>query len=252
MSNNNGGLVYEEESDNQRKIFVEIKPDTKLVRKCIGEESERLIAQSNNNEILPKGFRVRTLEMGENKGKEVAEEMYNSIPNVQLLKVSSEEVFGQRKMQLLFNNMQDDSPDVQVQCTLINDRNSVNGYASNFIDKMPNIKIGTSMTVRIKKYTNKDTGKEKRYIEITQNNKIIQSAFWDYDKNKPKGGKPSATLKEKKIMGEMKEVWDYTKVAEFQLDLFQKFSQDVETYWDNSEKPKSKKLVEEVEEEIPF
>ena len=252
MNNNNGGLVYEEESNNQRTIYVEIKPDTKLVRKCIGEEAERLIAQSKNGEILPKGFRVRILEMGENKGKEVAEEMYNSIPNVQLLKVSSEVVFGKTQMQLLFNNMQEDSPDVQVQCTLINDRNSVNGYASNFIDKMPNIKIGTSMTVRIKKYTNKDTGKDKGYIEITQNNKVIQSAFWDYDKNKPKGGKPSATLKEVKLLGETKETWDYTKVAEFQLDLFQKFSKNVEEYWDDSKQPESKKLVEEVEEEIPF
>ena len=182
MIENYGGLSYKGSENNGNTIYVEIKPDSLLVRRLQDNDAEQVFNQKNNG-TLDREFRVRELEMGPNKGQQVAEQIFDEISNVQLIKAESEEKFNQRRMVLVFNNMQDDSPNIQVQCTLINDYNSVNGYASSFIDRIPNITIGTPMTIKTWMMTDKKTGKVRRGITILQNNEKVQSAYYDYLNN---------------------------------------------------------------------
>ena len=247
MIENYGGLSYKGSENNGNTIYVEIKPDSLLVRRLQDNDAEQVFNQKNNG-TLDREFRVRELEMGPNKGQQVAEQIFDEISNVQLIRAEVEEKFNQRRMVLVFNNMQDDSPNIQVQCTLINDYNSVNGYASSFIDRIPNITIGTPMTIKTWMMTDKKTGKVRRGITILQNNEKVQSAYYDYLNNVRIGDKPSA-IKTTKLG---KDTWDFTPVAEFQLAKFEEFGNELKSYWGNGEVATKPEAVVVDEENLPF
>ena len=244
--NNNGGLGFTPQTSVNKTIYVEIMADALMVRR-VGEQDSARIIKADEEGNLEQGYRVRTLEMGPNKGTKVAEEIYNSLTKVQLIKAFSEEKFGQHRMILVFNNMLDDSPNIHVQCTLINDHNSVNGYASSLIDRIPNIKIGKTMDFSTWKMTDKNTGKDRRGITIYQDNEKVQSAYFDYVKMERIGDKPSA----KKVKKLGKETWDFTPVAEYQLGKFEEFSKSLEEYWKDDNKVVAEVLVDE-HTDLPF
>ena len=235
-----GGLGLTQQNT-MKTIYVEIKPDAYLVRRLSDNESAKVFKQEEAGE-LENGYRTRTLQMGPNEGQKVAEQTFNSLSKVQLKKAYSEEKFGQHRMVLVFNNMQDNSPNIQIQCTLVSNSNSVNGFASNFIDKIPNIKIGTIMDFSTWKMTDKSTGKDRRGVTIVQNGNKVKSAYFDYVEMKSIGDKPRAT----KVTKLGKEVWDFTPVAEFQLEKFNEFSGALENYWNSG----SNAVVEEAKEEV--
>jgi hypothetical protein len=248
MVENYGGLSYQG-SENNKNIYVEIKPDSLLVRRLQNNDEDEVFRKEAEG-TLERAYRVRTLEMGKNKGQKVAEQIFDQISNVQLVKAYSEEKFEQQRMVLVFNDMQNDSPDIYVQCTLINDYNSVNGYASSFIDRIPNITIGTPMTFKTWKMTDKFSGKDRRGITIIQNNEKVQSAYYDYKKKERIGDKPSAIKGNK--LGSDKVSWDFTPVAEFQLGKFKEFSRDLENYWNSGEVATKPEAVVVDEENLPF
>ena len=139
MIENYGGLGYKGSKNNGKTIYVELKPDSLMVRRLQNKEADDVFKKAADG-TLEENFQVRTLEMGKDKGNEVAEQIFDDISNVQLIKAYSEVTkWNSHRMVLVFNNMQDDSPNINVQCPLISDHNSVNGYASNFIDKIPTI-----------------------------------------------------------------------------------------------------------------
>ncbi len=222
-----GGLGLTQQNT-MKTIYVEIKPDAYLVRRLSDNESAKVFKQEEAGE-LENGYRVRTLQMGPNEGQKVAEQTFNSLSKVQLKEARSEEKFGQNRMILVFNNMQDNSPNIQIQCTLVSNTGSVNGFASNFIDKIPNIKIGTIMDFSTWKMTDKNTGKDRRGVTIIQNGEKVKSAYFDYVKMESIGDKPRA----KKITKLGKEQWDFTPVAEFQLEKFNEFSKSLKKYWES-------------------
>jgi hypothetical protein len=245
MDNNMGGLGLTQQ-DTMTTIYVEIKPDAYLVRRLSDNESVKVFRQEEAGE-LEDGYRIRTLQMGPNEGQKVAEQTFNSLTKVQLKKAYSEEKFGQHRMILVFNNMQDNSPNIHVQGTLISNFNSVNGFASNFIDKIPNIKIGSLMDFSTWKMTDKNTGKDRRGVTIVQNGDKVKSAYFDYVEMKSIGDKPRA----KKVTKLGKETWDFTPVAEFQLDQFHEFSAALDNYWNNGNNTVVEKAKEEVVD-MPF
>ena len=235
-----GGLGLTQQNT-MKTIFVEIKPDAYLVRRLSDNESTKVFKQEEAGE-LENGYRIRTLQMGPNEGQKVAEQTFNKVSKVQLKEARSEEKFGQNRMILVFNNMGDNSPNIQIQCTLVSNTGSVNGFASNFIDKIPNIKIGTIMDFSTWKMTDKNTGKDRRGVTIIQNGEKVKSAYFDYVKMESIGDKPRA----KKITKLGKEVWDFTPVAEFQLEKFKEFSDSLKNYWNNG----SNSVLEEAKEEV--
>jgi hypothetical protein len=242
---NNGGLVYE--SNDSRNVYVEIKPDGLLIKRLTGEQSDELIAKFNDNKPIDHGFRVRKLEMGENTGKLVAEQIFNKLPNVHLKKVYEEEKFGQRKMVLVFNN-HNDGPDIYVSCQLVNEKGSVNNFASSFIDKIPNFEIGAPCSLSVWTYHNRETDKTKRGIKIEQKGVKINSPYYNAETKERIGDKPNATKKIK--LG--KEVWDFSEVSEFQLQIFNDFCVKINEYWGN-EKPLATTKTKEVQvEDMPF
>tara|TARA_B110000046_G_scaffold136725_1_gene142997 strand:- start:42 stop:809 length:768 start_codon:yes stop_codon:yes gene_type:complete len=242
---NNGGLVYE--TSNNNDVYVEIKPDALLVRRIKGEHADELIEKFNDNKPVDHGFRVRKLEMGENMGNLVVEQLFNKIPTVQLKKVYEKESFGSRRMVLVFND-HNDGPNINVTCQLVNEKGSVNSFASSFIDKVPNFKIGTPCTFSLWSFYNKDTDKTKKGVNIDQNGVKIKSPYYDLELKKRIGDKPIATKKIK--LG--KEVWDFSEVSEFQLQIFNDFSVKLDEYWGN-EKPLATTKTKEVQvADMPF
>ena len=103
-----GGLGLTQQNT-MKTIYVEIKPDAYLVRRLSDNESAKVFKQEEAGE-LENGYRTRTLQMGPNEGQKVAEQTFNSLSKVQLKEAKSEEKFGQHRMILIFNNMQDNSP----------------------------------------------------------------------------------------------------------------------------------------------
>jgi hypothetical protein len=183
MSNiENGGLVYEENTS--KNVYVEIKPDGLLVRRINGELADVILQKHNNNQPIDKGYRVRKLEMGENQGKEIVEQIFNKLPRVQLKKAYEEEKFNQRRMVLVFNDMVD-GPDVHITCPLITENGGMNSFANNFIDKIPNFELGSVLNFRPWKNEDEKNNKIRKGIVIEQNGSNLKTAYWDYDKNEP-------------------------------------------------------------------
>jgi len=246
MSNiENGGLVYEENTS--KNVYVEIKPDGLLVRRINGELADVILQKHNNNQPIDKGYRVRKLEMGENQGKEIVEQIFNKLPRVQLKKAYEEEKFNQRRMVLVFNDMVD-GPDVHITCPLITENGGINSFANNFIDKIPNFELGSVLNFRPWKNEDEKNNKIRKGIVIEQNGSNLKTAYWDYDKNEPIGNKPRA--KEVKKLG--KDTWEWEEVSEFQLQIFNDFSVKLDEYWGN-EKPLATTKTKEVQvEDMPF
>jgi hypothetical protein len=246
MSNiENGGLVYEENTS--KNVYVEIKPDGLLVRRINGELADVILQKHNNNQPIDKGYRVRKLEMGENQGKEIVEQIFNKLPRVQLKKAYEEEKFNQRRMVLVFNDMVD-GPDVHITCPLITENGGMNSFSNNFIDKIPNFELGSVLNFRPWKNEDEKNNKIRKGIVIEQNGSNLKTAYWDYDKNEPIGNKPRAI--EVKKLG--KDTWDWEEVSEFQLQIFNDFSVKLDEYWGN-EKPLATTKTKEVQvEDMPF
>jgi len=241
----NGGLVYEENTS--KNVYVEIKPDGLLVRRINGELADVILQKHNNNQPIDKGYRVRKLEMGENQGKEIVEQIFNKLPRVQLKKAYEEEKFNQRRMVLIFNDMVD-GPDVHITCPLITENGGINSFANNFIDKIPNFELGSVLNFRPWKNEDEKNNKIRKGIVIEQNGSNLKTAYWDYDKNEPIGNKPRA--KEVKKLG--KDAWEWEEVSEFQLQVFNDFSVKLDEYWGN-EKPLETTKTKEVQvEDMPF
>ena len=241
----NGGLVYEENTS--KNVYVEIKPDGLLVRRINGELADVILQKHNNNQPIDKGYRVRKLEMGENQGKEIVEQIFNKLPRVQLKKAYEEEKFNQRRMVLIFNDMVD-GPDVHITCPLITENGGINSFANNFIDKIPNFELGSVLNFRPWKNEDEKNNKIRKGIVIEQNGSNLKTAYWDYDKNEPIGNKPRA--KEVKKLG--KDAWEWEEVSEFQLQVFNDFSVKLDEYWGN-EKPLATTKTKEVQvADMPF
>ena len=241
----NGGLVFESSASNN--IYVEIKPDGLLVRRVNGELADSILKKHNNNEVVDSGYRVRKLEMGVNQGTEIVEQYFNKLPRVQLKKAYEEEKFNQRRMVLVFNDMID-GPDVYITCALINEYGSINSFSSNFIDKIPNLELGSILTFSTWRREDEKTDKIRRGVVVEQNGSKLKTAYYDYDKNEPIGDKPRA----KKVKKLGKETWDFSEVSEFQLQIFNDFSVKLDEYWGN-EKPLATTKTKEVQvADMPF
>ena len=254
---NNDGLVFEEESNSPGTRYVEIKADARLVERLRDSDKERILQLYEDGNIeLGKlknidgnHYQIRSLEMGPNKGDLVAELVFSHLGNHQLLKAYTEDIFQQKRLILVFNDMQEGSRNIQVQTKLLTDMTGAKGvanYASSFIDRIPNIKIGTPMLFKPKKNQFQGNTYPTLSIEMQQNNSKIGNYF--YAGNEAVNDKPKADLV-KGVGGVEKK--DFTKVIEFQLDILKKFSKELEAYWNNGQQSESKELVTD-EENLPF
>jgi hypothetical protein len=248
MKANVGNLMLDEGGSTRNTVYVEIKPDSYFVRRLKGEEADNVFEKNDNGELKNQNeYRVRELEMGKNKGQLIAEQLFNKLPKVQLIKAFENEAFGQRRMCLVFSDMTGDNPDVQISCSLLNARGNINGFSSSFIDKIPRIKIGDPMTISVFKFTN-DEGREIRGVGVEQSGTPVKSAYYDPIKKERIGDKPIAVETVK--LG--KPDWDYSEVSEFQLKVFDKFCQEVNAYWGNEDEVKTTKEPVLEEEVMPF
>ena len=226
---NLGGLSFED--DNSKKtIYVHLKPDGNMVQRIKGEEATTVLAMDDHERKINK-YRTRVLEMGTNQGDLIVERVFKPIRNVQLIKIEEKDSFGVRTMVLTFNNMKDGSPNVCVETPLVNTYGSIGDYAGSFIDLVPNLEIGKFMTFESFMYVNK-SNKEKKGINILQDSKEIESAFWN-KKTKTEitdqGIKPNAVKTTK--LG--KEHWDFSDQAEFLIKIFNKFCIDIDKAFGN-------------------
>ena len=248
MNKNVGNLVLDEGKSSNNVVYVEIKPDCYFVRRLKGEEADDIFLKHDEGNLdNQKQYRVRELQMGPNQGQRIAEQLFNKLPKVQLIKAFENEAFGQRRMCLVFSDMTGDNPDVQISCSLLNARGNINGFSSSFIDKIPRIKIGVPMTISVFKFTN-DEGREIRGVGVEQSGTPIKSAYYDPIKKERIGDKPIAIETVKLGKAE----WDYSEVSEYQLKIFDKFCQEVNAYWGNEDEVKTTKEVVPEEEVMPF
>lgn len=255
---NNGGLVFEEEeSTGNGTRYVEIKQQAILVEKLRGSEKERILQLYEDGvleldkvkKIDGNYYKVRTLEMGKNKGDLTAELVFSAVPNHQLIKAYTEDIFQEKRLNLVFNDMQEGSPNIEVQMKMLTDMTGAKGihyFAGSFIDRIPNIKIGTPMSFKPKLWEKKGRDNPIRYVEMNQNNNQVGNYF--YANGEPANDKPLADVV-KGVGGVEKK--DFTKVIEFQLNIVEKFSKEIEDYWNNGQQVESKELVTD-EENMPF
>lgn len=233
----------ERASDN---VFLEIKPDGLIIRRLMLNDATPIIEEFNKTGNKPANVRVRKLEKGDNAGTLIAEQVFESLKGFQLISLKREERFGRHYMALTLNNYRDNQPNIVLKCVLMSESRSINRFASSFIDKIPNIKIGTPLSIIPYSIANKGSDWPVKGLTIQQNNSKLESYFFNKETKSNINGKPQPIIKLDKLTG--KNLYDWTDVNEFQIDLFDKFAADISSYWNSDPK------VSDLEEDdvMPF
>jgi len=219
---NNSGLVYES-SVEPSKIYVTINADGKFVKRLMPKDAEEIFQLEKEGtfivdrttQISHDGIRTRSLAGGPNAGKKIAEQLFNRIDNIQLIKCYIEPQYN--SLVLVCKNLNDsNSPQVYITMGYF-DGEFTKPFSASFIDRIPNIDINKPLS--IVPYSFEDGGKKKRGITLYQDDKKVESAY-----TKDKGDKPMAT--EHKVG--QKIVWDWSKVGEFQDKILKEFMEKLD------------------------